>query len=158
MLHNSTEYLPLVLYLSAPPPTEDSIMEVLQENGRGNDQEISIESPTIPVSRSSIILFLYIPFPCPTYYGIIFTTLLQLKLYLNRLKTCYNIFHTTNNTNYICTYITTLPTLTFYTLAQKVFLFLLEFFEVWVRYLRFSLISISIAVVLCANLVFKMKT
>ena len=51
LLHNSTEYLPLVLYLAAPVPKEDSIQEILEENGRGGEDEITIkDSPTIPVS------------------------------------------------------------------------------------------------------------
>lgn len=51
LLHNSTEYLPLVLFLAAPPPPETSIQEIMQENGRGSEDEITKDSPTIPVSR-----------------------------------------------------------------------------------------------------------
>jgi len=39
------------LYLAAPVPKEDSIQEILEENGRGGEDEITIkDSPTIPVS------------------------------------------------------------------------------------------------------------
>merc|ERR1719150_2897082 len=51
LLHNSTEYLPLVLYLAAPIPKEDSIQEILQENGRGGEEDIIKESPTIPEKK-----------------------------------------------------------------------------------------------------------
>ena len=46
-----------MLFLAAPPPPEDSIQEIMQENGRGSEDEITIkDSPTIPVSEKGPIL------------------------------------------------------------------------------------------------------
>ena len=45
-----------MLYLAAPPPPEDSIQEILQENGRGNEDDITKDSPTISVKEISYML------------------------------------------------------------------------------------------------------
>ena len=45
-----------MLFLAAPRPPEDSIQEIMQENGRGGEDEITKDSPTIPVSKGDPII------------------------------------------------------------------------------------------------------